>query len=274
MKCHNDSNKSFTGKENTPLGRGYSACAEEEGKRMRGKDGKTYEVKKYSNGKRWVSVVSSKKKASSPSRKKKTARGFLKNPKHNQGWDSRGERSLSQAMGVAISGDTGESVISAWPMNISDGKPEMLPRELFSLLSKERLNRLGRHAFQQQYDNNMIKIMNELKLDDHDIHTMGIQEHDAIDNLAMENSPGELESKLKKMKVMMYYQGFTSWRGENELEPYRKDSTAIWEERDMWGGLPPGGIQSHRRRNRWGDFDPDEHDRMKADLINSVRESE
>ena len=58
MRCKNCDGKYYTGKENTPLGRGYSAAVEKVGTKMRGRDGKTYVVKKYSNGKRWVHVSS------------------------------------------------------------------------------------------------------------------------------------------------------------------------------------------------------------------------
>lgn len=46
----------YTGKENTPRGRGYSAKYEKEGKKMKGRDGEMYVVK----GERWVKVVSRK----------------------------------------------------------------------------------------------------------------------------------------------------------------------------------------------------------------------
>lgn len=55
MKCKNCDEKYYTGKENTPLGRGYSASVEEVGIKMKGRDGKMYVVKKYKNGKRWTS---------------------------------------------------------------------------------------------------------------------------------------------------------------------------------------------------------------------------
>jgi len=42
----------YNGEENTPLGKGYSARFEKEGKRMKGNDGKMYTVK---NGK-WIAV--------------------------------------------------------------------------------------------------------------------------------------------------------------------------------------------------------------------------
>ena len=51
----------YTGKENTPRGRGYAARYEKEGKRMKGTDGKMYCVK----GDRWV-LVKSKKRVVSP----------------------------------------------------------------------------------------------------------------------------------------------------------------------------------------------------------------
>ena len=65
MRCKNCEDKYYTGKENTPLGRGYSASVEKVGTRMRGRDKRTYVVQKYSNGKRWV-AVSSIKRTTSP----------------------------------------------------------------------------------------------------------------------------------------------------------------------------------------------------------------
>lgn len=57
MECKNNSSKRYTGYENTPLGRGYSASGEEEGKRMKGRDGKMYYVERMSNDvKRWKMV--------------------------------------------------------------------------------------------------------------------------------------------------------------------------------------------------------------------------
>ena len=56
--CKNTSEKRYTGKENTPLGRGYSASAEEEGKRMKGRNGKMY----VAHGERW-SVISENEKS-------------------------------------------------------------------------------------------------------------------------------------------------------------------------------------------------------------------
>jgi len=61
--CLNDSAKYYTGKENNPRGRGYSASSEKEGKRMKGRDGKMYYVKRG----RWRTVSGSgKKRLSSP----------------------------------------------------------------------------------------------------------------------------------------------------------------------------------------------------------------
>ena len=54
MRCINSSDKSYTGEENTPLGLGYSASVEKVGTKMTGRDGDSYVVKKYKNGKRWV----------------------------------------------------------------------------------------------------------------------------------------------------------------------------------------------------------------------------
>jgi len=54
LVCKNTQEKRYTGKENTPLGNGYSASAEKVGTEMKGRDGKLYIVKKYKNGKRWI----------------------------------------------------------------------------------------------------------------------------------------------------------------------------------------------------------------------------
>jgi len=53
-QCINDSTKKYTGKENTPKGRGYSASVEAEGTVMVGKDSNFYEVKNFKNGKKWI----------------------------------------------------------------------------------------------------------------------------------------------------------------------------------------------------------------------------
>ena len=42
--CKNTSKKYYTGKENTPLGKGFSASVEKVGKRMKGLDGNMYVV--------------------------------------------------------------------------------------------------------------------------------------------------------------------------------------------------------------------------------------
>ena len=55
-ECLNKRGKYYTGKENTPLGRGYSASGEKIGTRMRGKNGGMYVVVKYQGGKRWQRV--------------------------------------------------------------------------------------------------------------------------------------------------------------------------------------------------------------------------
>lgn len=39
MKCKNTNDRSYTGNENTPLGRGYSAAVEKVGTEMKGRDG-------------------------------------------------------------------------------------------------------------------------------------------------------------------------------------------------------------------------------------------
>ena len=51
----------YTGKEDTPRGKGYSAKYEDEGKKMKGTDGKMYKV----SGNRWV-ILKSKNKVVSP----------------------------------------------------------------------------------------------------------------------------------------------------------------------------------------------------------------
>lgn len=55
-ECLNFKNKYFTGEENTPLGKGYSASGEKIGTRKKGKNGYMYEVVKYQGGKRWQRV--------------------------------------------------------------------------------------------------------------------------------------------------------------------------------------------------------------------------
>lgn len=84
-KCLNDESKRYTGDENSPKGRGYTASAEKLGKRMKGLDGRMYFVTQAGKYKKWSLPGSSKtKKASmlSPmARKKKTtskARGGKK----------------------------------------------------------------------------------------------------------------------------------------------------------------------------------------------------
>jgi len=64
IKDKNIKDKNYTGKENTPLGLGYSAMGEKVDKRMAGRDGNMYIVKKYKNGKRWTKVISSSRKRS------------------------------------------------------------------------------------------------------------------------------------------------------------------------------------------------------------------
>ena len=58
----------YTGKENTPRGRGYCAMHEKEGKRMKGTDGRMYVVSKTRSGSRWNLAGSSsgKNKKTSP----------------------------------------------------------------------------------------------------------------------------------------------------------------------------------------------------------------
>ena len=54
--CKNVKSKTFTGKENTPLGKGYHASGEKIGSVMKGKDKKNYKVVKTKTGKRWQKV--------------------------------------------------------------------------------------------------------------------------------------------------------------------------------------------------------------------------
>ena len=67
MKCHN-SNRNYTGKENTPLGKGYHAEGEKLGSEMTGKDKKKYVVVNTKSGKRWQLKKTSQRKTS-PRRK-------------------------------------------------------------------------------------------------------------------------------------------------------------------------------------------------------------
>ena len=55
-ECLNKRGKYYSGKENTPLGKGYSASGEKIGTKMRGRNGNMYEVVKYRGGKRWQKV--------------------------------------------------------------------------------------------------------------------------------------------------------------------------------------------------------------------------
>jgi hypothetical protein len=54
--CINDINKKCTGRENTPLGLGYSSSGEEIGTIMKGKDDNLYIVKNTKKGKRWNKI--------------------------------------------------------------------------------------------------------------------------------------------------------------------------------------------------------------------------
>lgn len=82
--CRNHTQKKYTGKENSPLGKGYHAHGEKLGKRMKGKDGKMYVVVKWGEGKRWQvhhtkKVSPSRRKVSSPRRKGKEQK--IKSPR-------------------------------------------------------------------------------------------------------------------------------------------------------------------------------------------------
>ena len=59
--CKNIKSKTYTGKENTPLGRGYSASVEKLGTKKKGKDGKYYVVINWGKEKRWSLVGIGKK---------------------------------------------------------------------------------------------------------------------------------------------------------------------------------------------------------------------
>ena len=74
--CKNNSNKNYTGNENTPLGRGYTATSEKVGTKMKGRDKKNYIVVKIKGGrKRWQSLKSSKSPSKKSPKRKITSRG-------------------------------------------------------------------------------------------------------------------------------------------------------------------------------------------------------
>ena len=77
MQCKNNPKKTYTGKENTPLGKGYSADKEKVGTEMKGRDRSLYVVVKIKNGKRWQKVSSPRRKTS-PRRKNRSPEGFLR----------------------------------------------------------------------------------------------------------------------------------------------------------------------------------------------------
>lgn len=60
-KCINDESKRYTGDENSPKGRGYTASAEKIGKRMKGLDGRMYVVTKVGKIKKWTLPETAKK---------------------------------------------------------------------------------------------------------------------------------------------------------------------------------------------------------------------
>jgi len=72
-KCVNDPGKRYSGNENTPRGKGYSASAEKVGKRMKGLDGSMYVVEKKGSSKKWVKIKT-KKSMLSPMSKRKSRR--------------------------------------------------------------------------------------------------------------------------------------------------------------------------------------------------------
>jgi len=55
-KCLNDSKKTYTGKEPSPKGLGYSASCEEKDKKMVGKDGNMYIVTETKTCKKWMKL--------------------------------------------------------------------------------------------------------------------------------------------------------------------------------------------------------------------------
>lgn len=55
--CVNNDNYSYSGREQTPLGLGYAAECEEVGKKMNGRDGKTYIVSVKNNKKIWMRMI-------------------------------------------------------------------------------------------------------------------------------------------------------------------------------------------------------------------------
>ena len=89
MKCHN-CDKTYNGRENTPLGKGYHAEGQETGDEMFGKNRKKYVVIETKNGKRWQRKIPLRGgKSSSPRRGKgKTLKKLpsverIRNPKGN-----------------------------------------------------------------------------------------------------------------------------------------------------------------------------------------------
>ena len=72
-RCFNDATSTYKGSEPSPKGRGYCAHAEQVGKRMKGRDGRTWIVKQYAKGlKRWIPLRTTSKRAKmSPSTRTK-----------------------------------------------------------------------------------------------------------------------------------------------------------------------------------------------------------
>ena len=68
-KCTNDNTKSYTGKEPSPKGLGFSASAEEFGKIMLGKDGANWIVSQTKTCKKWVKVKNETTKTSTKTKK-------------------------------------------------------------------------------------------------------------------------------------------------------------------------------------------------------------
>ena len=70
-KCYNDPKKRFSGRELTPLGKGYTSSNEKIGKRMKGIDGSMYVVKKSGKNKKWVKIDTKQNVTSPMSRRRK-----------------------------------------------------------------------------------------------------------------------------------------------------------------------------------------------------------
>jgi hypothetical protein len=85
MCCKNvpkgDKKKYYTGKEVTPMGRGYAACYEKVGCVKKGTDGKMYTVSKTKSGAMRWSPVATDKKEKKPAKKVASAKKSKPSPK-------------------------------------------------------------------------------------------------------------------------------------------------------------------------------------------------